>query len=53
MNLGLFAVWLLIASWFLTAIIWFTATEIKENKRRKKKDDTSIRKNNHEERSHK
>jgi len=37
-NLGLFAIWLLIAAWFLTAIIWFAVAEIKENKRRKKEE---------------
>ena len=36
MNIGIFAVWLLVASWFLAAIIWFAVSEIKENKRRKK-----------------
>lgn len=36
MNIGIFALWFLLVSWFLAAIVFFTISEIKENKRRKK-----------------
>ena len=37
MNLGFLALWILIASWFLAAIISFIVCEVKEHKRNNKK----------------
>ena len=36
MNLGFLALWILIASWFLAAIISFIVCEVKEHKKNKK-----------------